>query len=385
MAAVSAMKLVIAPDSFKESLSAAEVAAAIARGWKSVYADAQLVLLPMADGGEGTLDVVLAARPGRRMYCRVSNALGETVDAAWGLLEDGTALLEMATASGLESIPRERRDALQASSYGTGELIRAALDAGAQRIILALGGSACTDAGAGMLQALGASLRNAHGSELSRGGAALQALAQIDLATLDSRLQAEPLQVAVDVQNSLCGAQGAAHVFGPQKGASAEQVQILDAALTHFAVLAAGKLGEDFSALAGAGAAGGVGFAAKAFLHAEFHSGVDLLAKLSGLEQALVGADLLITGEGQLDAQSSQGKTPVGVARIARAAGVPVLALAGRLAAGYQRLYAEGIGAAFSLACGPMTLEQSCASAAAELEQRSADLARLWQMAQAAR
>ena len=376
------MKVVIAPDSFKESLSAPEVAAAIARGWVTVFPEAQLCLRPMADGGEGTVDALLAASGGQRRELTVRGPLGAPVKAHWGWLDGDTAVIEMAAASGLHWVPREQRDATVTSSYGTGELIRAALDAGARRIILGLGGSATNDGGAGLLQALGVRLLDAHGQELAPGGAALAGLARLDLSGLDPRLAAVQVEVAADVDNPLCGPHGASAIFGPQKGASPEQVALLDAALGRFGQVVAAELGEDFSTFPGVGAAGGLGFAAKALLHARFRPGVELVAELSGLAQALVGADLLITGEGRLDAQSLHGKTPVGVARLARAAGVPVIALAGSLGEGYQRMYEVGIEAAFSLAPGPISLEQACATAAAELEARACDIARVWHMAQ---
>lgn len=379
------MKIVIAPDSFKESLSAPEVASAIARGWAAVYPQAELCLRPMADGGEGTVDAVLAATAGERRELEVRGPLGTPVVAHWGWLEGNTAVIEVAAASGLHRLPREQRDATITSSYGTGELIRAALDAGAQRIILGLGGSASNDGGAGLLQALGVRFLDASGRELAPGGAALSALDQLDLSALDGRLLRVQVEVAADVDNPLCGPHGASAVFGPQKGASAQQVEALDAALGRLAHIVAGTLGEDFRAFPGAGAAGGLGFAAKALLKAHFRPGIELVAELSGLAEALLGADLAITGEGCLDAQSLRGKTPVGVARLAHAAGVPVIALAGSLAEDYQRLYAEGIGAAFSLVPGPLSLEQACARAALELEARAADLARVWRMAQGAR
>ncbi|WP_439859209.1 glycerate kinase [Pseudomonas sp. MBLB4136] len=376
------MKIVIAPDSFKESLSAPEVAAAIARGWAAVFPQAELCLRPMADGGEGTVDALLAACGGERRELEVCGPLGAPVKAHWGWLAGNTAVLEMAAASGLHWVPRDCRDATRTSSHGTGELIRAALDAGAQRIILGLGGSATNDAGAGLLQALGARLLDAAGQELAPGGAALADLERLDLSGLDPRLSSVQVEIAADVDNPLCGPRGASAVFGPQKGASAAQVAQLDAALGHFAEVVAAALGEDFSDFPGVGAAGGLGFAAKALFGARFRSGIEQVAELSGLAEALAGADLLITGEGRLDAQSLHGKTPVGVARLAQAAGVPVIALAGSLGEGYQRMYQVGIGAAFSLAPGPISLEQACASAAAELEARACDIARVWHMAQ---
>lgn len=379
------MKIVIAPDSFKESLSALEVAEAIAKGWASVYPDAEICLLPMADGGEGTVDALLAATGGERRECQVRGPLGAPVQAHWGWLAGNTAVIEMAAASGLHWVPSGRRDATVTSSYGTGELIREALDGGAKRIILGLGGSATNDGGAGLLQALGMRLLDRDGAELAAGGAALAQLYQIDMAGLDSRLLGVQVDVAADVDNPLCGPRGASAVFGPQKGASPEQVASLDAALQSMANVVAATLGEDFSQVPGVGAAGGLGFAAKAFLRAGFRPGIELVAELSGLAEAVQGADLVITGEGRLDAQSLHGKTPVGVARVAQAAGVPVIALAGSLGEGYQRMYPVGIDAAFSLAPGPITLEQACAQAASELTARAADVARVWRMAQSAR
>ena len=379
------MKIVIAPDSFKESLSALEVAEAIAKGWASVYPDAEICLLPMADGGEGTVDALLAATGGERRECQVRGPLGAPVQAHWGWLAGNTAVIEMAAASGLHWVPSGQRDATVTSSYGTGELIREALDGGAKRIILGLGGSATNDGGAGLLQALGMRLLDRNGAELAAGGAALAQLYQIDMAGLDSRLLGVQVDVAADVDNPLCGPRGASAVFGPQKGASPEQVASLDAALQSMANVVAATLGEDFSQVPGVGAAGGLGFAAKAFLRAGFRPGIELVAELSGLAEAVQDADLVITGEGRLDAQSLHGKTPVGVARVAQAAGVPVIALAGSLGEGYQRMYPVGIDAAFSLAPGPITLEQACAQAASELTARAADVARVWRMAQSAR
>ncbi len=375
------MKIVIAPDSFKESLSAPEVAAAIARGWRQVFPEAELLLRPMADGGEGTVDAVLAATGGERRECRVCGPLGEPVLAHWGWLGEGTAVLEMASASGLHHVPRARRDATLTTSLGTGELIRAALDAGATRIILGLGGSATNDGGAGLLQALGVRFLDARELELPPGGAALARLARIDVGGLDPRLLQARLEIAADVDNPLCGPRGASRVFGPQKGADPQQVEQLDAALEHYARVVAATLGEDHSHHPGVGAAGGLGFAARAFLHAGFRPGIELVAELSGLADAVEGADLVITGEGRLDSQSLHGKTPVGVARIARAAGVPVVALAGSLGEDYQALYAAGIDAAFALSPGPQSLEQAMTGAAAELQARACDLARLWRLA----
>lgn len=378
---MSTMKVIIAPDSFKESLSANAVAEAIAAGWASVYPQANIVQLPMADGGEGTVDALLAATGGERREALVSGPLGEPVCAHWGWLGDGRAVIEMASASGLHCVPSDQRDALKASSYGTGELIAAALDAGATRILLGLGGSATNDAGTGLLSALGARFLDSQDQPLAPGGGALQALQRIDLDRLDVRLRRVAFMVAADVDNPLCGPCGASHVFGPQKGASVEQVQQLDKALGQFADVLAKTIMLDLRNEPGVGAAGGLGLAALAVLQASFRPGIELVAEVSGLAQAIQGADLVITGEGRLDGQSLHGKTPVGVARIAQAAGVPVIALAGSLGEGYQRLYAAGIDAAFSLTPGPMLLQEAMADAASQLQARAGDIARLWRVA----
>lgn len=379
------MKIVIAPDSFKESLSADAVAAAIAKGWRQVYADAKIVTKPMADGGEGTVDALLAATGGERRESPVRGPLGEPVNAHWGWLDGNTAVIEMASASGLHLLTPAQRDARITSSFGTGELIRAALDSGATRIILGLGGSATNDGGSGLLRAVGVRFLDAEGRDLEEGGAALARLDRLDVAGLDARLAQVSVEVAADVDNPLCGPRGASAVFGPQKGANPQQVEELDAALRRFGEVAAQALGEDHGEFPGVGAAGGLGFAARAFLAARFRPGVEVVAELSGLAEAMQGADLVITGEGRLDAQSLHGKTPMGVAKVAKAAGVPVVAIAGSLGDGYQKLYEVGIDAAFSLVPGPMALERAMSDAAAELQARAADVARLWRLAQSRR
>lgn len=376
------MKIVIAPDSFKESLSAAEVAAAIAAGLREVWPQAELVCRPMADGGEGTLAALIAATGGEYRERVVRGPLGEPVTAQWGwIAASRSAVIEMAAASGLQLVPPQQRDVLRACTHGTGELIRAALDAGATRIVLGFGGSATNDGGSGMLRALGARFEDAAGSPLPPGGAALAQLARIDLSGLDPRLAQVDFEVACDVDNPLCGPRGASQVFGPQKGATPEQVRQLDAALARFADVCTQTLGRDDRDLPGSGAAGGIGFAARSFLGASFRPGIELVAEVSGLEQALIGADLVITGEGRIDLQTLHGKTPMGVASIAKRHGVPVVALAGMLGEGYQQLYGHGIDAAFSLAPGPISLADALAEAPRLLRQRAADIARLWQLA----
>ena len=372
------MKIVIAPDSFKESLSAPNAAAAIERGVKQAFPGAQTLCVPMADGGEGTVAAVLAATGGQWRSTAVSGALGEPLDAAWGWLPDATAVIEMAAAAGLEQTPPARRDPLRAGSGGVGQLVRAALDAGARRIILGLGGSATNDGGAGLLAALGVRFLDADDRDLPPGGAALARLARIDTQGMDPRLAGVRVDIASDVDNPLCGPQGASHTFGPQKGASPEHVALLDDSLARLADVCARHLGRDWRDAPGAGAAGGLGFAAHAFLNARFRPGVEVVAELGKLAQAMEGAALAFTGEGRMDAQTLRGKTPAGVARIARQAGVPVVALAGSLGDGYQDLHAGGITAAFSLAPGPVTLQQACDNAAQYLCDRARDVTQLW-------
>ncbi|MDU8618206.1 glycerate kinase [Pseudomonas syringae] len=376
------MKIVIAPDSFKDSLSAQAVADAIASGLAEVWPHAELIKCPMADGGEGTIEALLAACNGEVMSASVSGPLGAPVNAQWGwLAESRTAIIEMAMASGLQLLTLAQRDACVTSTEGTGQLISAALDAGARRVILAIGGSATNDGGSGMLSALGARFLDADDQTLAPGGLALADLARIDLSGFDPRLSDVCVEIAADVDNPLCGPNGASSIFGPQKGASPEQVMALDAALGCFADHTAQVLGQDLRDSPGSGAAGGMGFAAKAYLKASFRAGVEVVADLTGLEHALIGADLVITGEGRFDAQTLRGKTPLGVARVARRRQVPVIVLAGTLGEGYEQLYAQGIGAAFALVSGPMSLEQACRDTRRLLHERARDVARLWQMA----
>jgi len=378
MKPVHTPRIVVAPDSFKESLSAVQAAEAIAAGVCDVLPQAQVLCIPMADGGEGSLDAVLATTRGHRCRAQVTNANGQTIMADWGDLGGNKAFIEMATAAGLEQIPPQERCALHATSVGVGQLIVQALDAGARHLVLGLGGSACNDAGAGLLQALGARLLDQHGQPLPLGGAALARLARLDLSGLDPRLQDARFALAVDVDNVLCGAAGASAIFGPQKGASPQDVIQLDAALAHFADVLAHTSGRDERNLPGMGAAGGLGLPIKTLFAADFQPGVELIAELTGLDAALEGAELVFTGEGSLDRQTLLGKTPAGVARHAQARGIPVVALAGTLGEGYAALYPAGITAAFSLTPGPIALSDACAHAAESLRARAGDVMRVW-------
>lgn len=373
------MKIVVAPDSFKECLSAREAAGAIAAGVRRALPDAEVVTVPMADGGEGTVDALVAATSGTFVERQVTGPLGEPVTATYGLAGDGeTAVIEMAAASGLALVPPERRDPRIATTRGTGELMLDALDRGVRRIILGIGGSATNDAGAGMAQALGFALRDAAGNELGPGGAALRNLAVIDGAGKHPGLNACDVMVACDVENPLCGPQGASLVYGPQKGASATVAQELDAALRHFGEVVEDRLGTAVLDLPGAGAAGGLGAGLVAFAGARLACGVDLVAEACHLADAMAGADLAITGEGAVDGQTANGKTPVGVARVAQDQGIPVIALAGSLGEGYRRVYDHGISAVFSICPGPMALSDAMAQAGDLLGQTAEAVVRAW-------
>ena len=344
------MKIVIAPDSFKESLDALAVAKAIEAGFKRVFPHAQYDLIPMADGGEGTVQSLVDATQGRIERVSVTGPLGECVRAFFGVSGDGkTAFIEMSAASGLHLVPVAQRNPLTTTSYGTGELIKAALDQGAKHIILGLGGSATNDAGAGMLQALGVRFLDAQGRSVAWGGAALASLVQMDLSQLDARLADIRIQVACDVDNPLCGVRGASAVFGPQKGATPAQVTQLDAALAHFSSVVVQQTGRDIANIAGAGAAGGMGGGLMLLPHAQLQSGVQIVAEAVRLAERLRDADLVITGEGRMDGQSIHGKTPIGVARVAKQFDKPVIALVGSLGEGYEAVYAHGIDAVFPI------------------------------------
>ena len=372
------MKIVIAPDSFKESLAASEVAEAIAAGIKAVMPPATTVCIPMADGGEGTLDAVLAVTGGERRSLTVSDALGRPIIADWGWLPGNRAVIEMASAAGLEHIHPSDRDPLTADTAGVGELLKAALDAGAKQIVLTAGGSATNDAGTGMLRALGLRLLDKSSQPLDAGGRPLANLQMIDATQLDKRLQNVDVIVATDVRNPLCGAQGASAIFGPQKGATPAMVQELDLALARFAEITKAVTGKSLHEAPGAGAAGGLGYAAMAWMNATMRPGVEVVAELAKLEQEIKDADLVLTGEGRMDSQTLQGKTPWGVMQIAKRYQVPVVAIAGSLGDGYQALYDQGLTAAFSLVSGPTTLAQACRQASDLLKARSADIIRLW-------
>lgn len=358
------MKIVIAPDSYKESLSALEVASAIEQGFREIWPDADYVKLPVADGGEGTVEAMVAATAGRIVDVEVMGPLGEPTQAFYGLSGDArSAFIEMAAASGLEQVPPHRRDPLKTTSWGTGELIRHALDAGVEHIIIGLGGSATNDGGAGMVQALGAKLLNARHADIAQGGAALETLDRIDISQLDPRLAGCRIEVACDVTNPLTGKQGASAVFGPQKGATPEMIVRLDRALEHYAQLIARDLDVDVSSLAGGGAAGGMGAALYAFCGAQLRRGIEIVTDALHLDACVADADLVITGEGRIDSQTIHGKVPVGVANVAKRYNKPVIAIAGSLTADVGVVHEHGLDAVFSVIYCICTLDDALKNA----------------------
>ncbi len=356
-------KVVIAPDKFKGSLSAPEASDAMARGVVAAWPEATIDRFPMADGGEGTVEALVSATGGIDCEAMVTGPLGEPVAARFGLLGDGrTAVVEMAAASGLVLLPPARRDPFRTTTYGTGELLLAAIDAGARKVVLGIGGSATNDGGAGLAQALGYRLLDAESRELERGGGPLGRLARIDATGRDRRLDGVEVAVACDVDNPLTGPRGASVVFGPQKfdparRPSREEIDQLDHHLAHLASIIERDLGKSVSEHPGAGAAGGLGAGLLAFAGGRLERGVELVIAAVGLRSRLEGAALCLTGEGSLDGQSASGKTAVGVSRLARELGIPVLALAGTLGEGVEAVLGEGISAYFSICPGPISLD----------------------------
>ena len=358
------MRIVIAPQTFKGSISALDAARAMREGVMRALPEAETTLAPVADGGDGTLETLVEGSGGEIRQVEVCGPLGERRSAEWGAMGDGaTAVVEMARTSGLALVPLEKRDPLRATTYGLGEAIRAALDDGFRRFVVGIGGSATNDAGAGMAQALGARLLDANGDELERGGAALAELDKIDLSGIEPRAAEASFLVACDVSNPLTGPEGASAIYGPQKGATPEMVAALDAALVNFAEVARRDLGVEVENLSGAGAAGGLGGGMVAFLNAELRAGVDIVLDTVGLDETLAGADLVITGEGALDYQTVYQKAPVGVAERASKLGIPTIAVAGTLGEGYHLTREHGIESAVAIPNGPMSLDEASARA----------------------
>lgn len=354
-----------------------EAARAMAQGIENADHDAEVRCLPMADGGEGTARALVDATGGSMRAVPVHDPLGRPVEGHFGLLADGTtAVVETAEASGLALLEAKERNPLIASSYGTGELMLAAVRSGAKRIIVGLGGSATNDAGAGLLQALGVRLLDKNGNDLKHGGAALANLTTIDISTMDPALKNVAITAACDVTNPLTGPTGASAVFGPQKGASKDDVATLDAALAHFAQVIDSQLGVAVNDVPGAGAAGGIGAALKGFLNAEFRPGIAIVIEQSGLDAAAQWADVVFTGEGSIDFQTKFGKTPAGVAETAKRHGKPVIAVAGHIGTGIDELHEVGIDAVFGIAPGAASLSELLADAAANVTRTTEQIVR---------
>ena len=363
------MKIVIAPDSFKGSLTALQVAEAIEVGLRRVFPDAAIKKIPMADGGEGTVQSLVDATSGHILTAQVLDPLGNSINAQYGVLGDGvTAVIEMAAASGLTLVPLDKRDPRVTTTYGTGELIRAALAQGCRKLIIGIGGSATNDGGAGMAQALGAKLLTASGEHIESGGGSLATLSSIDLSKLDPRIAETETVVACDVNNPLTGEQGASHVYGPQKGATPEMIEVLDANLAHFDKTVQRDLGKSVGNVPGAGAAGGLGAGLMAFLEASLKSGIDIVTEATQLSEQFAGADLVITGEGQINFQTVFGKTPVGVAKVAKTHDIPVIAIAGSIADNSDGVYDAGIDAMIDIVPEPMSLETAIENATTLIE-----------------
>ena len=372
------MLIVVAPDSYKGSVSALGVAQAMERGILRVFPQAKVRQVPIADGGEGTVDALVAATGGEIRHAEVTGPVGDKLTASWGILGDGrTAVIEMAAASGLPLVPAQQRDPRTTTSFGTGELIGAALDAGLRKIIIGIGGSATNDGGVGMAQALGIRFSGNDGNELPAGGAALAGLQRIDLDGIDQRIGEAEITVACDVDNPLCGARGASAVFGPQKGATPEMVAELDAALAHFAACARDATGRDVALLPGAGAAGGLGAGLMFFTAAKLRPGVEIVLDAVGFADVVKDAAFVVTGEGRTDFQTAFGKAPVGVAKLAKRFGVPVYCLSGGLGDGADDVLAQGIAAVISICERPMSLEQCMRAGEALIESAAARLCRI--------
>ncbi len=373
------MRIVLAPDSFKGSLSAVEIADSMARAVDKVYPHATIVKLPLSDGGEGLVESLVIATGGKIIKEKVTDPLGNQVEAFFGLLGDGrTGVIEMAAASGLPLVPENKRDPLIATTYGTGELIKMAIDEGCNRLIVGIGGSATNDGGAGMAQALGVKLLDKNGKSLPFGGESLISLEKIDIAGIDPRIQDTEILVACDVNNPLTGINGASHIYGPQKGANEETIRVLDAALGHYARILRRDLNIDVENIPGSGAAGGLGAGLLAFLNGRLIPGIDLVMDAVGMEKEFLECDLVITGEGKLDDQSVHGKVPVGVARRAIGHNVPVIVLAGCVEGNLELLHQEGITACYSIINGPMSLKEAMDNTAELVELAAAEVLRLW-------
>ncbi|MDA7028602.1 glycerate kinase [Bacillus sp. CLL-7-23] len=373
------MKFVIAPDSFKESMTSVEVADSIENGFKTVFPHAEYLKIPVADGGEGTVHALVNATNGRLIQKTVTGPLESSIQATYGLLGDGkTAIIEMAEASGLHLVPTRKRNPLLTTTRGTGELIMDAVEKGVSKIIIGLGGSATNDGGAGMASALGVKFLDYDGHEISDGGGALAQIAKIDISTMHPRLRDITFEAACDVDNPLIGPYGASVIFGPQKGATDEMITVLDQNLKHYSDVIKRELKCEVDILPGAGAAGGLGAGLSAFLKAELKSGVEIVLDTLAFSEQIKGADLVITGEGRIDGQTIHGKTPIGIAKRAHQVGIPVIAIAGSLGAGHKFVYDHGISALFSIVPGVTSLEDSLTNGKLYLKQCARNIASVY-------
>lgn len=353
------MNVLILPDSFKNCLSSVEVGQALTEGIRRVFPDAHIEQYPVADGGEGTVEAFVAATNGKLITCPTHDALGKEIEGFYGLLPDGTAVIEMAAASGIQLLSSEELNPLVTSTYGTGEILLSALKEGASQIILGLGGSVTNDGGTGMAKALGCRFFNEKGDEIDEGGGGLSELAKIDISQLSNLVKEANIRIACDVKNPLTGPEGASAVYGPQKGASPEMVSTLDNNLSHLAQIIKRDLDKDVEILPGAGAAGGMGAGSVAFLGGKLIPGFDIVTDVLKLKEKVEKADIILTGEGKIDAQTLEGKTPFAVAQLAKGAGKKVLAFAGYLGEDHRLLYDHGFDAIFPIAEKPMTLDES--------------------------
>ena len=374
------MRVTVAPDSLKESVSAPRAARAIARGITRAVPDAEAVLVPMADGGEGTTEAIVEAAGGEYRTATVGDPLGRPIEAVWGLCDDGkTAVVEMARASGLERLRPSERGPARTSTHGTGELILAALEAGVEKVIVGIGGSATVDGGAGMAVALGATLLDAEGRPMEDcPGGRLREVKAVDLSGLHPRVREVDIAVASDVTNPLLGPEGAARTYGPQKGATPEQVKMLEEGLSSLADVIRRDLGTDVRGLPGAGAAGGLGAGLVAFLGARVEEGARTVAQAVGLRERMAGSDLVFTAEGKMDGQSVFGKATARVASIAQEEGLPAIGLAGSLGPGYERLYGCGFSAIVPIVEGPTELTQALEAGESLLEAAAERVMRIW-------
>lgn len=373
-------KIILAPDSFKGSLSSPRICEIMSKEISKFYPQARILQFPMADGGEGILQVLIKATGGRMLNKQVTDPLGRSIRAYWGILRDGrTAIIEMAAASGLNLLSRDERDPLNATTFGTGQLIKAALDEGCRKIIIGIGGSATNDGGAGMAQALGARLLDDTGREIGWGGQNLISLRSIDLTAMDPRLKETEVVAASDVNNPLCGPEGATAVYAPQKGCPAEMISFLDKALHHYASVIKTEMQLDVLEVPGSGAAGGFGAGVLAFLNGKLRPGVDIVLEYTGFEEALADKErtLILTGEGEINFQTIRGKVPCGIARAAKKHGIPVIAVVGGIGPGAELVYEQGIDAIFSIVPGPSSLQEAIANAEENLKEATQRLCRI--------